>query len=220
MSTLALTLADFQAQLAFSDKIEDAQVRPYIQFAYTLDLLPLFEYATIEAIDALPSAAIAPYVAGAPVADDSSVLYRERVYRATTANPATLPGQDTNWVYEPLRTLWTQYLKPWWVQTSYVRFAAEHGLNFTKAGITVPVDRNQGTYERPTAAQKAELMAGIESTAGAYYSRLTRFLHQESAAHRKDTTTGYAYYPATTCPARPTAHSTRLRGINSPRRRH
>jgi hypothetical protein len=216
MSTLALTLADLRAQVPLSDKVEDVQVRPFIQFARTLDLIPLLGHETLEAVDALAAAELKPYVAGAGAEEDLAVRH-ERVYRATADGLLTTPGGE-GWTYEPLLTLWTQYLKPWWVEASYARFLAQHGLNVTKAGITVPVDRANGTYDRPSAAQKAELMAGVASTAEAFRSRLTRFMHTESQAYHADSTTGYNYFPQVACAAPARLHGTRLRGINSPRR--
>jgi hypothetical protein len=221
MSTLTLTLADFRAQVPLSDKVEDSQVRPFIQFAYMLDLLPLLSYDVLDAVDALTVPKLDAYTAAGAYTAGQMVVRRERVYRALVDTTGlTIPAGSAStpeWAYEPLVTLWTQYLKSWWVQAAYVRFLPQHGLNVTKAGITVPVDRQNGTYDRPTAAQKSELTAGVDSTAEALRSRLTRFLHTESQDNKANGSTGYSYFPDAACAAPARLHGTRLRGINTKR---
>lgn len=222
MSILTLTLADLRAQVPLSGKVEDEQVRPHIQFAYTLDLLPLLGYEVLDAVNALAVPVFAPYAPLGSYAVGQFTVRHERVYRALADTTGlTLPGESAataEWAYEPLLTLWTQYLKPFYVQAAYARFLPQHGRNITKAGITVPVDRANGTYDRPTSSERAELLASVDSTAEALRARLTRFLHAESQAYNANSAAGYNYFPATSCTGPAQLHGTRLRGINRPGR--
>jgi hypothetical protein len=225
MSTLALVKADFVAQLPFSTQIEEAQYRPFVQFAHTLDLLPLLGHVVLEAVDALPSAAVREYAEGIAIATGDFISRRERVYKALidapTLPPPVLPldATDTSaqWAYEPLRTLWHHYLKAWWVQQSFSRFLAQHGLNITKAGITVPIDRSQGTYDRANATEKANLGAAVDTTAEALRSRLLAFVHADHQRFAATPAEGYAYAylygTATSCGASPSHRRVRFRAV-------
>ena len=224
MSTLALTLLDFQTQLPFSNKIEDRQLQPFVKTAFALDLVPLLGHATLEAVDALAPFTAIKYTAGLPIAAGSILSRRERLYRAATnavlpiAPPPAVPTEAAApWTYLPLHTLWLHYLKPWFVQQAFARFLSQHGLDITKAGITVPIDRNQGTYDRPSAAQKAELQASIDVTAEALKSRLTRFMREENLLYQSGGC-GYDYSldacgPAPRAVASHRRHSSRVRGV-------
>ncbi|MGI4871476.1 MAG: hypothetical protein ACRYFX_09895 [Janthinobacterium lividum] len=219
---LSLTKADFVEALPFSVMIEEAQIQPFVKLALTLDLVPLLGHAVLEAVGLLPAAVLQEYVPGlAATAGDYFVRY-EGVYRCLVngASATTVPtdGRSTGaWQYEPLLTLWTSYLQPYWVRAAFSRFLAQHGNELTKAGITQPNDP-QGTFVRAPSSDRASLQAAADSTANALHAKLTAFLHQQTQAHRTDSATGYGYdYAPVGCevPSRP---QTSLRGINSPRR--
>jgi hypothetical protein len=205
-----LLRADFVAAFAFSDKIEDSQVRPFIGDARTLDILPLLGHETLERLAVAPELTpIADYVSQTTLAALSLgalVLRRDRIYKTLVANPtedvptkaeSTELSDETpqqaaeQWRYLPLATLWQVYLKPYWLQAAFVRFLLNHGVNVTKAGLTVPVDRAQGTYDRPSSAQVAQLLADTRITAEARLSRLTRFLKQSGLLACQDSCGGY-----------------------------
>lgn len=207
-----LTKADFVAAFAFSDKIEDSQVRPFIGDARTLDLLPLLGHETLEKLAIAPElTTITDYVSQAALATlplGALVLRRDRIYKALVDNPmqdvpalaenydaaSTEPVSEPNaqWQYLRLETLWQVYLKPYWLQAAFVRFLLNHGVNVTKAGLTVPVDRSNGTYDRPSSAQVAQLLADTRITAEARRSRLTRFLKINGLLYCQDAG-GYAH---------------------------
>lgn len=212
MSILALTLADFKEQLPFSAAIEERQIAPFIKSSYTFDILSVINHDTLEAIELLPAKAIAEYAAGTPVAQGDLVARRERVYLALVASPAG-PPPGADWLYQPLQTLWAEYLKRYWIQASFSRFLVQHGFDFTKAGLTTPTDP-QGTFRPAGSGERASVQASIDTASEAYRSRLTAFLHSETQAYRKDAATGYNYaYGLDTCHT-PTSNRTRLRGIN------
>ncbi len=206
MSLLALTLADFQQQLPFSNKIEESQIRPFIELAYKLDVLPLLGYKALEEIKALAPITVTPYAPDLTIALDGYYARHERIYKALAVDPISdvpvlppvLPDPG-EWGYEPLHTLWQYYLKEWWVQQAFARFLPQHGLNITKAGVTVPVDRVQGTYDRPSAADRASLQNSVSITADALRSRLGAFLRSETLLQARFMGHGYAYYEESAC---------------------
>lgn len=206
-----LTTADFVELLPFSNKIEAAQLNAFITQAHQFDLLPLLGHATLEAVDILtaPVALPAP-AAGALATAGAYYVRRERVYRALIATtqavpvlsatnysisitPATLanPAPEGDWQYERVLTLWSQYLRAYWVQRAFSRFVATHGVNVTKAGLTVAVDAT--TYARPSGGQVATLQASIDNTAETLLSRLTRFLQYEGLLWFIDPQNGGGY---------------------------
>lgn len=238
MSLLTLTLNDFQTELPFSTQIEERQLRPFIHLAYELDLLPLLGYATLEALALLAPAPVLLYAAEAPapVLAGDYLSRRERVFRALVPAPLlpvpllpVPPGSDVSgqWAYEPLRTLWGHYLKKWWLHQSFSRFVEQHGINITKAGLTVPTDRSQGTYDRPSASERANLQASVATTAEALRSRLTRFLRDEHLLYQQTLGGcgyGYGYGEPLDDYVRygpnSRAYAGHLGGLNLPARRH
>lgn len=211
---MLITTADFVELLPFSNKIEAGQLNAFITQAHQFDLLPLLGHATTEAVDGLPALLVLP--AGATALAGSYHVRRERVYRAlvdttqpvpvlSTANysvslsPATLtnPAAEGDWQYERVLTLWSQYLRPYWVQRAFSRFIATHGVNVTKAGLTVAADAN--TYARPSGGQVATLQASIDTTAETLLSRLTRFLRYEGLLWFIDPQTGAGGYSLDGC---------------------
>lgn len=243
-----ITLADFVELLPFSNKIEASQLGAFITQARQFDLLPLMGHATLEALDALTAPAILPAPSAGTLAEAGAYyVRRERVYRAlvdtTQAIPVisstnytvsvapallTNPAAEGDWQYERVLTLWSQYVRPYWVQRAFARFTPSHGVNITKAGLTVPVDRAQGTYDRPTGGQVATLQASIDNAAEALLSRLTRFLRYEGLLWVMDPATGCGGYSldgithygndtdTTGLHLRPASHRHRrpIRGIN------
>ena len=212
-----LSKTDFIANLPFSTQIEDAQIRPFIANAYILDLLPLLGHETLERLVSIGEPVYTDYVG--PVALPGFVLgqivrRRERLYQALVAAPtneppllpttvtlyvagypiAPVPEAGGQWLFLRLETLYTQYLKTYWMQAAYVRFLANHGVNVTKAGLTVPIDRAQGTYDRPSANQVASLLADARVTSEAWLSRLTRFLKYNGLLYFYDAETGGGGY--------------------------
>lgn len=218
---LSLTLLDFQAALPFSTHIEEANVRPFIDQAWLLDIVPVLDYAVLEAVLALDNITPKGYAEVTAIAEGDYVVRRERVYRALGV-PITLPPTESastsEWAYEPLHTLWTQYLKAYWLHAAFDRFAPQHGLNATKAGWTVPTDP-KGTFTQPSAAARAALQASIDTTTEALRTRLLAFARAETLAYGKDATTGYDYGRAfANChAAAPSSRPGRLRGINTTR---
>jgi hypothetical protein len=204
MSTLVLALADFTKALPFSNKIEDRQIQPFVTESYTLDLVPLLGFELLERVDQLTVPEIEPFVVGAARTVGTHYLRRERVYRSTADVPAPAEA-EAELVYEPLLTLWTQYLKPYWIRVSFTRFLPQHGQDFTKGGVTTPTDP-QGTFRPISATDKATLLAAHETVTEALRSRLTAFLRTEptwSTSHG--------------CGSATPSHRTRIRGINSAR---
>ena len=214
---LDLTTADFVAALPFSDKIEDRQIRAAITDAKTFDLLPLLGHETLEKLAALPAFVVTPYAGPASLPALTVGQYiarRDRVYQVLIAAPtheppvppsvimlmqpgyppAPVPELDGQWLFCPLQTLWVEYLKAYWLQAAYVRFLLNHGVNVTKAGLTVPIDRAAGTYDRPGAAQVAQLLADSRINAEARLSRLTRFLKYNGLLYFYDFETGAGSY--------------------------
>lgn len=212
-----LTKADFVAALPFSPQIEDTLLTPFIADAYTLDLLPLLGHETLELLAALAAFAVVPYAGQASlpaIAAGTIISRRERLYRARVAAPTNeppiepttiqltqpgypvqpVPEADGQWLFLRLETLWAVYLKSYWLHASYCRFLLNHGVNVTKSGLTVPVDRQQGTYERPSAGQVAALLAAAQTTAEAWLSRLTRFLKYNGLLYFYDLETGGGSY--------------------------
>lgn len=210
---MMITTTDFVELLPFSNKIEAGQLAAFITQAHQFDLLPLLGHATLEAVDTLtaPPLLAALLTSAVPAVAGACYVRRERVYRALTATvqpvpvlttatytvsiaPATLvnPPAEGDWQYERVLTLWSQYLRPYWVQRAFSRFVASHGVNVTKAGLTVAVDAT--TYARPTAAQVATLQASIDNTAETLLSRLTRFLRYEGLLWFIDPQTGGGGY--------------------------
>lgn len=206
-----LTTADFVELLPFSNKIEAAQLNAFITQAHQFDLLPLLGHATLEAVDILTAPVVLPAPsAGALATAGAYYVRRERVYRALIATtqavpvlsaanyslsitPATLinPAPEGDWQYERVLTLWSQYLRAYWVQRAFSRFVATHGVNVTKAGLTVAVDAT--TYARPSGGQVATLQASIDNTAETLLSRLARFLRYEGLLWFIDPATGGGY---------------------------
>jgi hypothetical protein len=241
---MTITQADFVALLPFSNKIEAQQLDAFISQARQFDLLPLLGHETLEALDALTAPALlSPPASGVAAASGSYYVRRNRVYRAlsATTDPVpvlratgaiTSPGTAANppaegaWQYERVLTLWSQYVRPYWVQRAFARFIVTHGLNIAKAGITVPIDKALGTYERPSAGQVATLQASIDNTAETLLSALTRFLRYEGLLWSIDPATGAGGYSLDGCThygseaSGPHAHSTQrrhrrpIRGIN------
>lgn len=212
---LDLTKADFVAALPFSTQIEDQQIRASITDSYVLDVLPELGHETLEKLQALPAFTVTPYlgVDSLPgVKLNDLLVRRERVYQALVAAPtaevpvlATVvqltqtpltpaPDPSGQWLFRPLETLWSQYLKAYWLQAAYVRFLLNHGVNVTKAGLTVPADREKGTYDRPSSAQVAQMLADARTTAEARLSRLTRFLSLNGLLYFYDPQTGGGGY--------------------------
>ena len=212
-----LTTADFVAALPFSSQIEDRQIRASITDAKTFDLLPLLGHETMEKLAALPAFVALPYAGPASLPALTVGQYiarRDRVYQVLIAAPtheppvqssvivlmqpgypvAQLPELDGQWLFCPLQTLWTEYLKAYWLQAAYVRFLLNHGVNVTKAGLTVPIDRQAGTYDRPGAGQVAQLLADNRIIAEAHLSRLTRFLKYNGLLYFYDFETGSGSY--------------------------
>jgi hypothetical protein len=216
MNTLVLTLADFTKALPFSNKIEDRQIQPFVAECLLLDLVPLLGYELLELVNQLTVPELTPFVSGDPRVANTYYLYRERVYCAT-ADVAAPAQDDDSLVYEPLLTLWTQYLKPYWIRKSFARFLPQHGQDFTKAGVTTPTDP-QGTFRPISATDKANLQAAHDTAAEAFRSRLTAFMSTEKQAYNPDKGTGYNY-ALEACHA-PTSHRTRIRGINLARHAH
>ena len=214
---MLITTADFVELLPFSNKIEASQLAAFITQAHQFDLLPLLGHATLEAVDTLPATPLLPApAAGAPATAGGYYVRRERVYRAlatttqavpvlsasnysVSITPATLtnPAPEGDWQYERVLTLWSQYLRAYWVQRAFSRFVATHGVNVTKAGLTVAVDAT--TYARPSGAQVATLQASIDNTAETLLSRLTRFLRYEGLLWFIDPQTGGAGYSLDGC---------------------
>ena len=214
---MIITTTDFIELLPFSNKIEPAQLAAFITQAHQFDLLPLLGHATLEAVDTLPVRLLLPApAAGALATAGSYYVRRERVYRAlvdttqavpvlSAANytvsiaPAVLanPAPEGDWQYERVLTLWSQYLRPYWVQRAFSRFVATHGVNVTKAGLTVAVDAT--TYARPSGGQVATLQASIDNTAETLLSRLTRFLRYEGLLWFIDPQTGGGGYSLDGC---------------------
>ena len=213
-----LTKADFVAALPFSDKIEDSQILPYVADARRLDLVPLLGHETLERLArvALP-VAVLEYDPATAYALNDVVSRWGRLYRALTDAPATappvldkfgytlpsytgtypadpLPEADGNWQFLRLETLWLEYLKPYWLRAAYVRFLQNHGVNVTKAGLTVPIDRAQGTYDRPGAAQVQSVLHEAQANATTERARLTRFLRFSGLAYYYDGETGHGGY--------------------------
>jgi hypothetical protein len=209
---LSLTLADFVAALPFSNKIEERQIQPFVAESYMLDLVPLLGHEVLEKISLLSLTDVVTDYAPA-VAVLATRYYRqyERVYKADAAGLTTAPG-ETGWDYQPLLTLWSQYLKLYWVRASFSRFLAQHGLDITKAGVTAPTDP-QGTFTRPSSADKAALQAAHDTVTEALRSRLTAFLRSETQAGDK----GYNYGQG--CGHSVSSLRAPLRGINARRRR-
>ena len=216
-----LTKADFVAALPFSAQIEDAQVRPAVADARRLDLLPLLGHETLERLDrVILPAALIEYggLDSLPAVPVGAVVRRwGRLYRVLVAAPATAPPvldhavtvlpsyvgtyppdpapePDGNWQFLRLETLWLEYLQPYWLRTAYVRFLQNHGVNVTKAGLTVPVDRAQGTYDRPSTAQVASVLHEAQVNAETERARLTRFLRLSGLAYYYDGETGHGGY--------------------------
>ena len=205
---MTITTADFVELLPFSNKIEAAQLNAFITQAHQFDLLPLLGHATLEGIDTLPAQVVLPApAAGATATAGAYYVRRERVYRAlvntTTPVPVlsatnyslsvapavlTNPAPEGDWQYERVLTLWSQYLRAYWVQRAFSRFVATHGVNVTKAGLTVAVDAT--TYARPSGGQVATLQASIDNTADTLLSRLGRFLRYEGLLWFIDPQTG------------------------------
>lgn len=214
---LDLTTADFVAALPFSPQIEDRQLRAAINDARTFDLLPLLGHETLEKLAALPPFAVLPYAGPASLPGLTAGQYiarRDRVYQVLIAAPtneppvqpsvivlmqpgypvAPTPELNGQWLFAPLPTLWVEYLKSYWLQAAYVRFLLNHGVNITKAGLTVPIDRTAGTYDRPSTAQVAQLLADNRIIAEARLSRLTRFLKYNGLLYFFDFETGSGSY--------------------------
>lgn len=208
---MIITPADFVELLPFSNKIEAGQLNAFITQAHQFDLLPLLGHATLETLDALAAPALlsAPAAGGLATAG-AYYVRRERVYRALLATtqavpvlsaanysvaiaPAVLtnPPAEGDWQYERVLTLWSQYVRPYWVQRAFSRFVATHGVNVTKAGLTVAVDAT--TYARPSGGQVATLQASIDNTAETLLSRLTRFLRYEGLLWFIDPQAGGGY---------------------------
>ena len=217
--SLTLTAPDFVAALPFSDKIEERQVAPYVADARRLDLVPLLGHETLERLERLTlPAAVLAYDPAAVYAADDVVRRWDRLYRALVPAPATAPPvpdqatgyvlpaytgtypddpapeADGNWQFLRLETLWLAYLKPYWLRAAYVRFLQNHGVNVTKAGLTVPIDRAQGTYDRPGAAQVASVLHEAQTNAETERNRLTRFLRFSGLAYYTDHETGHGGY--------------------------
>lgn len=212
-----LTKADFVADLPFSPQIEEPQVRPFVSDAYTLDLLPLLGHETLERLQALPAFAATEYAGPASLPGITAgqlIRRRERIYKAIVAAPTNeppvqpttiqltqpgypvepMPEGDGQWLFMRLETLWSVYLRPYWLRAAYVRFLLTHGVNVTKAGLTVPIDRQQGTYDRPGSGQVASLLAEARTTAEGWLSRLTRFLKFNGLLYFYDPETGGGSY--------------------------
>ena len=218
--SLTLTKTDFVAALPFSSQIEEAQVRPYVADARRLDLLPLLGHETLERLDrlALPALVLAFAPTALPTYAAGDVVSRwDRLYKCLQAAPPTAPPvldqlsytlpayagtypadpapeADGNWQFLRLETLWLEYLKPYWLRAAYVRFLQNHGVSVTKAGLTVPVDRAQGTYDRPGAAQVASVLHEAQVNADTERARLTRFLRFSGLAYYYDGETGHGGY--------------------------
>lgn len=238
---MIITVTDFAELLPFSNKIEASQMAAFITQARQFDLLPLLGHETLETLDALVMPALlAPPAAGVLAVLGARYVRRERVYRALAATltavpvlapaaayPVGTPGAAGNpapegaWQYERALTLWSQFVRPYWVQRAFSRFLTTHGLNISKAGITVPIDRQQGTYERPSAGQIATLQAAVDTPAEVLLARLTRFLRAEGLLWLPGLATGAGHYygadnaDASHCgPAAATRHRRPIRGIN------
>lgn len=243
---MIITTADFVELLPFSNKIEAAQLAAFITQAHQFDLLPLLGHATLEAVDTLAAPLLLPAPAAGGLAPAGGYyVRRERVYRAladttqavpvlsatnytVSISPATLvnPAPEGDWQYERVLTLWSQYLRPYWVQRAFSRFVASHGVNVTKAGLTVAVDAT--TYARPSGGQVATLQASIDNTAETLLSRLTRYLRYEGLLWFIDPQTGGQGYSLDGCShygnegppglhfhAATRRHRRPIRGINS-----
>ena len=243
---MIITTADFVELLPFSNKIEAAQLAAFITQAHQFDLLPLLGHATLEAVDTLTAPRLLPAPAAGGLATAGQYyVRRERVYRAladttqavpvlsasnytVSISPATLvnPAPEGDWQYERVLTLWSQYLRPYWVQRAFSRFVASHGVNVTKAGLTVAVDAT--TYARPSGGQVATLQASIDNTAETLLSRLTRYLRYEGLLWFIDPQTGGQGYSLDGCShygnegtpglhfhAATRRHRRPIRGINS-----
>ena len=214
---LDLVTADFVAALPFSAQIEDHQIRAAITAARTFELLPLLGHETLEKLAALPAFVSVPYAGPASLPAltvGQYVTRRERVYQVLIAAPtneppvqpstivlmqpgypvAPVPELGGQWLFCPLPTLWSVYLKPYWIQAAYVRFLLNHGVNITRAGLTVPIDRQAGTYDRPGAGQVAQLLADNRIISEALLSRLTRFLKFNGLLYFFDFETGAGNY--------------------------
>ena len=214
---MLITTADFVELLPFSNKIEPGQLAAFITQAHRFDLLPLLGHATLESLDALTAPLILPAPPpGATAAAGSYYVRRERVYRARAATtqavpvlsattysvsiaPAVLanPPAEGDWQYERVLTLWSQYARAYWVQRAFSRFVATHGVNVTKAGLTVAVDAS--TYARPSGGQVATLQASIDNTAETLLARLSRFLRYEGLLWFIDPQTGGGGYSLDGC---------------------
>lgn len=200
---MTIAQADFVELLPFSNKIEPWQLAAFITQARTFDLLPLLGYATLEALDALTAPTLLPPpAAGVEAVLGSYYLRQDRVYLALSATTDPV-GETTAWQYQLTATLWSQYVRPYWVQRAFARFVVTHGLNITKAGVTLPKDSAQNTYERPSAGQIATLQASIDNTAETLLSRLTAFLRTEKLSPEN-----------TSCAADTHRHRRPIRGIN------
>jgi hypothetical protein len=200
---VTISQPDFVELLPFSNKIEEWQLTAFIEQARTFDLLPVLGYEALEALDGLTLPTLLTLTTG-PAVPGGCYVRRDRVYKALTAATAPIPttGDTDDWAHQPLMTLWRYYVRPYWVQRAFARFVVTHGLNITKAGVTLPKDGALNTYERPSAGQIATLQASIDNTADTLLSRLTHFLGEEKL------------YPAATCAAPAHRHRRPIRGIN------
>lgn len=203
---MSLALADFKALLPISSGVEAWQLSPHIEQARLLDVLPLVGADQLERCEGLPALGLVlSWPVDLPtVQANAYVVRQERVFQALQDAPESEPPvtavSTSAWSYDPLATLWHLYLKPYWVQAAFSRFALFHGKNFTKSGVTMPTDPD-GSYMPATSAARAELQASVDSTAAALRNRLTRFL---AAAYPR---------PAEHCGTHHTRRRRGLRGV-------
>lgn len=184
---MIITLADFVATHALSNQIAPSKVTPAILDSLRLDLGPVLSATLLERLQELKPFTTSTWpVVLAEVTPGSYVVRRDRVYKALVNQPTDeqdVPEDGvstTEWQYEPLRTLWLLYVKPYWLQAAYCRFLPTHGFNIEKAGLTTPIDP-QGTYQPISAAHRAALQAAADNTAAALLNRLLRHLRADTA---------------------------------------
>lgn len=194
----------------------DRVTLPTTVLAYNPAALPGINPAALPA--ALPVNLLATTPAtGAAYALGDVVSRWGRLYRALVPAPSTAPPvldklaytlpayvgtypadptpeADGNWQFLRLETLWVEYLKPYWLRAAYVRFLQNHGVNVTKSGLTVPIDRAQGTYDRPSGGQVASVLHEAQTNAETERARLTRFLRFSGMAYYYDGETGHGGY--------------------------
>lgn len=202
--SLTLTKEDFYASHALSRQVETPKLAPAIADSLLLDVRPHLPVELLEQVLTLPAFTVAEWpVVLADQSPGSYAVRRERVYMALVPTPETdVPTEaesSADWQYEPLRTLWHVYLKPYWKQAAWSRFLLGHGYDMQKGGITVPTDR-EGTFQPAGAAHRAALQQAAANQADTLLSRLLRHVrHRHAGSYASDYPYGHPLHePACT----------------------